>query len=173
MDANVATTPARSSSHCQNDCVTICRHTGKSDLCRVRGQPAEHGSLRISLDPDESEYVLGEREPGGVSVEHGAGGWWITGRRSMLEQRGRKLGNGAQCGVDPLRTEGSGHRHPWLEGVQTTTLETSHHVDTEIALVAVREDHEPFARDRRVPPAPHGQPALMCIQQLAPTRHQP
>ena len=31
-----------------------------------------------------------------------------------------------------------------FEGVQTTTLETSYYVDTEITLVAVRKDHEPF-----------------------------
>ena len=43
----------------------------------------------------------------------------------MLEQRGGKLGNGAQRGVDHLRTEGHADRHPWLQGVQTTTLETS------------------------------------------------
>ena len=91
----------------------------------------------------------------------------------MLEQRGGKLGNGAQCGVDPCAPKEA--RAPWLEGVQTTTLETSYHVDTEMrSSRSVRS--RAIRWDRRVPPAPHGQRALMCINnshRLAINRERP
>ena len=113
----------------------------------IRVSPLCLGSMMFGSwgNTDESECVLSERKPCRVSVEHCSGGWLVAGWRSVLKQRRRKLGNGAQCGVDAVGTEGSGHGHPWLEGVQTTTFEAPHDVDTKIALVAVRKDQEPFA----------------------------
>jgi len=64
----------------------------------------------------------------------------------MLEQRDRKLGDGAQRWVEFPRTKQHAYGQPRIQGVQTVSRETRHHVDAEVARVAIGEDHEPLAR---------------------------
>jgi hypothetical protein len=64
----------------------------------------------------------------------------------MLEQRDRKLGNGAQRGVELPRPKRHAYGQPRIQRVKTVSRETTHHVDAEVARIAIGEDYQPFTR---------------------------